>query len=165
MMGTRSGDVDPGVVLDLAARPELGPEGAKALLNEESGLLGVSGVSGDLREVEAAAAAGDREAALARDMFAHRVRRGIGAALGVLGRADAVVFTGGIGENAVAMRERILLRMAGLGLELDGAANRRCVGREGSISTPDSRIAIFVVRAQEERLIARETAKVLAGAA
>jgi len=165
MMGTRSGDVDPGVVLDLAARPDFGPERTKVVLNEESGLLGVSGVSSDLREVEAAAAAGDPQAALARDMFAHRVRRGIGAALGVLGRADGVVFTGGIGENAVAMRERILLRMAGLGLELDGVANRGCAGREGRISTPDSRIAIFVVRAQEEKLIARETAKVLAGSA
>ena len=163
MMGTRSGDVDPGVVLDLAARPELGPERTRTMLNEESGLLGVSGVSSDLREVEAAAAAGDPQATLALDMFAHRVRRGIGAALGALGRADAVVLTGGIGENAVAMRERILLRMAGLGLELDGVANSECVGREGCISAPDSRIAIFVVRAQEERLIARETARVLEG--
>ncbi|MEE2674034.1 MAG: acetate/propionate family kinase [Myxococcota bacterium] len=165
MMGTRSGDVDPAVVLDLAARPEFGPERAKTLLNEESGLLGVSGLSSDLREIEAAAAAGDPQAALARDIFAHRVRRGIGAALGVLGRADAVVLTGGIGENAADMRERVLLGMSGLGLELDRVANRDCVGREGSISTPDSRIAIFVVRAQEERLIARETAKLLAGAA
>ena len=164
MMGTRSGDVDPAVVLDLAARPEFGPERTKTMLNEESGLLGVSGLSSDLREVEAAAAAGDPQATLARDIFAHRVRRGIGAALGVLGRADAVVLTGGIGENAVAMRERILMGMAGLGLELDSVANRECVGREGSISTPDSRIAIFVVHAQEEKLIARETAVVLAGA-
>jgi acetate kinase len=165
MMGTRSGDVDPAVVLNLAARPGFGPERVKTMLNEESGLLGVSGVSSDLREVEAAAASGDPRATLARDIFAHRVRRGIGAALGVLGRADAVVLTGGIGENAVAMRERILLGMAGLGLELDCVSNRECVGREGSISTPGSRIAIFVVRAQEERLIARETAKVLLGAA
>ena len=165
MMGTRSGDVDPAVVLDLAARPDLGLERARTMLNEESGLLGVSGCSSDLREVEAAAAAGDPQATLARDIFAHRVRRGIGAALGVLGRADAVVLTGGIGENAADMRERVLLRMSGLGLELDPVANRECVGREGRISTPDSRIAIFVVRAQEERLIARESAKVLAGAA
>ena len=161
MMGTRAGDVDPSVVLDLAARPELGPGRVKTMLNEESGLLGVSGVSSDMREVEAAATAGDPQAILARDIFAHRVRRGIGSALGVLGRADAVVFTGGIGENAAAMRERILLGMAGLGLELDGVANRECVGREGGISTSASRIAILVVRAQEERLIARETAKVL----
>jgi len=162
MMGTRSGDVDPAIVLDLAGRPDLGVERVKKMLNEESGLLGVSGISSDLREVEAAAAAGDPRAALARDMFAHRVRRGIGAALGVLGGADALVFTGGIGENAADMRERILRRMAGLGLELDSAANRGCIGREGRISTPESRTALLVVPAQEERLIARETAKVLA---
>ena len=162
MMGTRSGDVDPGVVLDLVAQPEFGPARVKTMLNEESGLLGVSGLSSDMREVEAAAAVGNPRAILARDIFAHRVRRGIGSALGVLGRAAAVVFTGGIGENAATMRERILFGMAGIGLELDDVANRRCIGREGSISTSESHIAILVVRAQEERLIARETAKVLA---
>jgi len=161
MMGTRSGDLDPSIVLDLAARPDLGPERVKAMLNERSGLLGVSGVSSDLRAVEAAADSGNAEAALARDMFAHRVQRGIGAALGVLGRVDAVVLTGGIGENAVAMRQRILQPMGGLGLELDLAANRELIGREGRISTPDSRGALLVVVAQEERLIARETARVL----
>lgn len=164
MMGTRSGDVDPGIVLELASRPELGPEGTKALLNERSGLLGVSGISSDLREVEAASDAGDPRAALALDMFAHRVRRGIGAALGVLGRADAVVLMGGIGENAVRMRERILSDMTGIGLELDPAANRACVGQEGKISTTSSPISILVVLTQEERLIARETARLLSAA-
>ena len=161
MMGTRSGDVDPGVVLDLASRPELGPEGTRTMLNERSGLLGVSGVSSDLREVEAASDAGDAHATLALEMFAHRVRRGIGAALGVLGRADAVVLMGGIGENAARMRERILSGMAGIGLVLDTAANPACVGREGVVSAPGSPIAILVVVAQEERLIARETARLL----
>jgi len=161
MMGTRSGDVDPAVVLELAARPELGPERVKTLLNEESGLLGVSGISSDLREVEAAADAGDPQAELARDLFAHRVRRGIGAALGVLETADAVVFTGGIGEHAVNMRERILHRMGGLGLELDVESNRMLAGSEGTLSTRRSRIAIFVVLAREEWLIARETGDLL----
>ncbi len=161
MMGTRSGDLDPSVVLDLAARPELGPAQVKKILNEESGLLGVSGVSSDLREVEGAADAGEPRAALAREMFAHRVRRGIGAALASIGRADAVVFTGGIGENAAAMRGRILGRMRGLGLELDESSNREGLGREGRISARESRPAIFVVVAREEWLIARETAAVL----
>ena len=164
MMGTRSGDLDPSVVLDLAAHPELGPEGTRAMLNEQSGLLGVSGVSSDLREIEAAANTGHPQATLARDMFAHRVRRGIGAALGVLGHASAVAFTGGIGENAVAMRERILSGMDGIGLVLDRDANRASIGREGRISTPDSPIALLVVLAQEERLIARETARGLGDA-
>ena len=157
MMGTRSGDVDPGIVLELLARPGSGPERVARLLNDESGLLGVSGVSGDLREVEAAAAEGVERAKIALDLFAHRVRRGIGAALGVLGRADAVVLTGGIGEHAVAMRERILGGLSGLGMEFDAQANERCHGREGRISVPDSPIALWVIPAQEEWLIARET--------
>lgn len=161
MMGTRSGDLDPGIVLDLVSRADLGPDGVKRILNAESGLLGVSGISSDLREVEAAAEAGDPRAVLARDLFAHRVRRGLGAALGVLGRADAIVLTGGIGEHGVAMRKRVLSGMGGLGIELDEEANSACVGREGCISSPRSRIAVFVVPAREEWLIARETAVVL----
>ncbi len=162
MMGTRSGDIDPAIVLDLAARPELGPERAKKMLNEESGLLGVSGISSDLRKVESAAEAGNPHALLALDLFAHQVRRGIGAALAVAGGGDALVFTGGIGEHAVAMREKILQGLGGLGLELDAKANRAIVGREGRISGSNSRIAIFVIPAREEWLIARESAAVLA---
>jgi len=162
VMGTRSGDVDPAVVLGLAVRPEFGPERVASLLNDESGLLGLSGISSDLRRVEAAAEAGNERARLALGVFAQGVRRGIGSALGVLGRADAIVFTGGIGENAAAMRERILGDHAGLGIELDSDANAACVGREGRVSRPGSRIALLVVCAQEEWLIARETMKVLA---
>ncbi|MCP5065916.1 MAG: acetate kinase [bacterium] len=161
MMGTRSGDVDPAVVLELAARPELGAERVVAMLNEESGLLGVSGVSSDLRKVEAEAASGHERARLAIDLFAHRVRRGIGGALAVLGSADAVVFTGGIGECGAAMRERIAGRLGGLGMELDTVANSKCIGGEGRISTPGSPVALFVIPACEEWQIARETAATL----
>lgn len=161
MMGTRSGDIDPAVVLELADRPELGTERVRTILNEESGLLGVSGVSSDLREIEAAVAEGDERARLAVDLFAHRVRRGIGTALAVLGRADAVVFTGGIGEHAVLMRERILRRLEGLGMHLDDDANRACHSGEGRISAPDSRVALLVIPAREEWQIARETAAAL----
>ena len=138
MMGTRSGD--PAVVLQLARR--FGVERAEAILQEESGLLGVSGVSSDLREVEDAAEAGNERAALALALFAHRVRRGIGAALAVLGGAQALVFTGGIGVHGEAMRERILDGLEGLGI--------------------GSRTRVLVVPAREEWLIARETAAVLA---
>jgi acetate kinase len=161
MMGTRSGDLDPAIVLDLAARPALGAERVKRILNEESGLLGVSGVSSDLRQVESAAAEGNERARLALDMFAHRVRRGIGSALAVLGGSQAVVFTGGIGEHGAIMRERILGRLRGIGLDLDREANREFVGREGTISTSNSPVALFVVPAREEWLIARETAAAL----
>jgi acetate kinase len=161
MMGTRSGDVDPAIVLELAARPGLGPDGVAAMLNRDSGLLGVSGVSSDLRQVERAAAEGNERAGIALDLFAHRVRRGIGSALGVLGHADAVVLTGGIGEYAVAMRERILGGLSGLGMQLDAEANGECFGREGRISTSDSPVSLFVIPAREEWLIARETAETL----
>lgn len=157
MMGTRSGDVDPAVVLELAARPEFGPEGVATMLNRDSGLLGVSGVSSDLRQVEIAATGGSERAQLALDLFAHRVRRGIGSALGVLGGADAVIFTGGIGEHGAVMRERIAGGLSGLGMKLDPEANGACLGREGCISTSDSPVALFVIPAQEEWLIARET--------
>ena len=159
MMGTRSGDLDPAIALRLA--DELGPERAATLLSEESGLLGVSGVSSDLRRVEAAADAGNERARTAIEMFAHRVRRGIGAALAVLGGADAVTFTGGIGGGATTMRERILTGLGALGMQLDVDANRDCTGREGRISTQASPIALLVIPAREEWLIARETASTL----
>ncbi len=162
MMGTRSGDLDPAIVLDLAERPGFSIQRVRTILNEESGLLGVSGVSSDLRQVEDAAAAGNERAKLALDLFAHRTRRGIGAALFVLGGAQAIDFTVGIGEHASDMRERILENLDGLGLELDHAANQEIVGRQGRISTADSPIAIFVIPAREEWLIARETAAALA---
>jgi acetate kinase len=161
MMGTRSGDLDPAIVLELAARSELGIEKVESLLNNESGLLGISGVSGDLRAVESAADAGAPRARLALDVFAHRVRRGIGSALGVLGGADAIVLTGGIGEHAVAMRERVVGSMSGLGVHFDAEANLRCVGQEGRISSDRSPIAVLVIPSREEWLIARETAGVM----
>jgi acetate kinase len=163
MMGTRSGDLDPAIVLELAARNDLGIEGVANLLNNESGLLGVSGLSSDLRTVEAAAAEGSARAQLALDVFAHRVRRGIGAALGVLGGANAIVFTGGIGEHAVAMRERVVGALTGLGVSFDPEANRRCRGREGWFSSADSSIALLVIPTKEEWLIARETDAVVSG--
>ena len=161
MMGTRSGDVDPGVLLQLASRDDIGHARLKTMLNEESGLLGVSGISSDLRHVEKAAEAGDARAQLAVDLFAQRVRRGIGAALATLGHADAVIFTGGIGEHGATMRERITERLGGIGMQLNAEANRACVGREGRISEAHSPIALLVLPAREEWLIARETAATL----
>ena len=161
MMGTRSGDLDPAIVLELASRNDLGVEGVATMLNNESGLLGVSGVSNDLREVELAAAEGVVRAQLAIDLFVHRVRRGIGAALGVLGEADAIVLTGGIGENSTAIRSRVLCSLSGLGVILDPSANRDCVGREGRISTSDSKIAVLVIPSREEWLIAAEAESIV----
>jgi len=161
MMGTRSGDLDPAIVLELASRSELGIDRVASMLNSESGLLGISGVSNDLREVELAADEGVPRARLAIDLFAHRVRRGIGSALGVLGEANAIVLTGGIGENSPSMRARVIGSLAGLGVDFDPASNQECIGREGLISTRNSRIAILVIPSREEWLIARETEAVV----
>lgn len=158
-MGTRSGDVDPAVVLLLARR--LGIDETERLLNRDSGLLGLSGLSNDLRELQQAADAGYARAELALEVFAYRIRKYIGAYLAVLGRADGIVFTGGIGENSADMRRRILEGLDGLGICLDAARNADCTGRESRISTDVSRIAILVIPTDEERLIARQTHRVV----
>jgi acetate kinase len=158
MMGTRSGDVDPSLAGYLARREGVDIEEAEAWLNTRSGLLGVSGRSSDMRELLEAEAAGDKRAALAVDMFCHRVRKYIGAYLAALGGADAVVFGGGIGENAPLIRVRICAGMGWCGLTLDEARNARTVGSEGRISTDDSRVRAYVIPVDEAAIIARDTA-------
>ncbi len=160
-MGTRSGDIDAGVVFHLAQHIGMPIADIEKLLNEESGLLGLSGLSKDLREVERAAASGERRAQLAVDVFIYRIRKCIGAYMAVLGRIDAVVFTGGIGENSSSIRRGILQGMDGLGLQLDSARNRAHKGREGEISSVDSPIKLLVVQTHEELVIARETRELL----
>jgi acetate kinase len=133
----------------------------RTALEKKSGLLGLSGVSNDLRDVEDAACKGNTRAALAVEVVAHRARKFIGAYLAELGECDAVVFTGGIGENAISMRARILAGLAPLGICVDpGLNNRR--GREPyCISASGSRIAVWVIPTDEERMIARDTARLL----
>ena len=164
-MGTRSGDVDPAAVFHLARRRELSLEQIETMLNHESGLLGLSGCSQDLREVEQAALEGDKRCLRALEVFTYGVRKYIGAFLAVLGRIDAVVFTGGIGENSAAARGWILQDMKHLGLELDSARNRAHVGREGEISSFGAKTRILVVPTNEELVIVRETRDVLVGSA
>lgn len=156
MMGTRSGSLDPGLVLHLLRQPDATPASVEALLATRSGLLGVSGLSADLRVLEASDAA---EAAEAMDLFALIAARAIAALAVDLGGLDHLVFTGGIGENSAAMRARIVGRLAHLGLALDEAANRK--GRE-SIAAPGSAVGVWVVKADEEGVIARGTAALLA---
>ncbi len=164
-MGTRSGDVDPAAVFHLARRRGLSLEQIETMLNHESGLLGLSGRSQDLREVEQAALEGDKRCLRALEVFTYGVRKYIGAFLAVLGRIDAVVFTGGIGENSAAARRWILQDMKHLGLELDSARNRAHVGREGEISSFGAKTRILVVPTNEELVIVRETRDVLVGSA
>lgn len=157
VMGTRSGDVDPGVLLHLL-RAGKSDDDLDALLNRDSGLKGLCG-SNDLRVVHDAADAGDADAAAALDIYAHGVRHYIGAYLAELGGADAVVFTAGVGENDARMREHICQGLEDLGIELDSAANKQTRGpREPvDISTPGSRVRVLVVPTNEELEIAAQT--------
>ncbi|HID09699.1 MAG TPA: acetate kinase [Candidatus Latescibacteria bacterium] len=161
VMGTRSGDVDPAIVPFLAREEGLSVEEVERVLNKKSGLLGLSGVSNDMREVERAAREGEERAEIALEVFAYRVKKYIGAYTAVLGGVDAIVFTGGIGENAYRMRERICEGLEGLGITLDPECNRRTVGRrEGEIGRDDAPVRILVVPTDEELLIARDTLEV-----
>jgi acetate kinase len=163
VMGTRSGDLDPAIVLHVMAREELGPQEVNALLNKHSGLLGISGVSNDMRALLEAEASGNERAKLALDVFCYRLRKYIAAYAGVLGGVDGVAFAGGIGENAVAIRERTLQGLEALGLSVDAARNAERLGSEGEISPPGARSRVFVVPTNEELLIARDTARIVAG--
>ena len=160
-MGTRSGDIDPAIIFHLAERRGLSLREVNQILQRKSGLLGVGGISNDLRENLQAAAAGDHRAELAMEIYAYRVRKYIGAYLAALGGADAVVFTGGVGENGVDMRRRVLQGLDRLGLVLDLERNQSCVGQEGEISAPGSPIKALVIPTNEELLIARDTRDIM----
>jgi len=160
VMGTRSGDIDPAITFFLAAKGMDYPE-IDETLNKKSGLLGVSGVSSDMREVESAARDGSHRATLALAIFAYRVRKYIGAYLASLGQLDAVVFTGGIGENSVAIRRMATEGLDALGIELDETKNADPGDGNVDISTEDSRVRILVVPTNEELMIARDTVQVV----
>ncbi len=153
MMGTRSGSIDPGILLYLLREKGMGADELDRVLNKESGLKGISGSSGDLREIEAAISRGDERAQLAFDMDVHRLRSGIGAMLASLGSLDALVFTAGIGQHSSAIRAAACQTFAFLGLELDAAKNEAPVDED--IAARDSLVRILVVQAQEDWAIAK----------
>lgn len=157
VMGTRSGDIDPSVVMYLQRRLGKSVNDVDRLLNRESGLLGLSGVSNDLREVEQACKEGNERACDTLDVFAYRVKKYIGAYVAVLGTLDGIVLTGGIGEHGWKMRERILTGLEPLGITLDPVKNRGQVGVEGAVSADASDVTILVIPTDEERLIAEDT--------
>ena len=161
MMGTRSGDVDPSLAGFLARREGVDVEEVEGWLNTRSGLLGVSGRSRDMRELLEAECQGDARAALAVEMFCYRVRKDIGAYLAVLGGADAVVFGGGIGENAPAVRSRICSGMEWCGLILEQGRNAATIGTEGRISVDNAMVHAYVIPVEEEIIIARDTVRCL----
>lgn len=161
MMGTRTGDLDPTVPGFLAHREGVRIDEVEAWLNTRSGLLGVSGRSRDMRDLLQAERQGDARAGLALEMFCYRVRKYIGAYLAVLGGADAVVFGGGIGENAAEIRSRICAGMEWCGLRLDEDRNTKAVGSEMRISADDAKVHAYVIQVDESVMIARETARCL----
>jgi len=160
VMGTRSGDIDPAIIFHMA-REGMELADVRTGLEKKSGLLGLSGVSRDMRDVEKAAEEGNERAALALGVFAHRVRKYVGAFLVELGTCDALVFTGGIGENAVDMRARILDGLGPLGIELDARKNDHRSGEPFCITTDSSRTATWVIPTNEELMIARDTTRLI----
>jgi acetate kinase len=165
VMGTRAGDIDAALVDYIASKEGLSLPQVEALLNNQSGLLGISGLTNDMRDLLAEAHEhGDRRARLAIDLFCYRVRKYIGSYLAVLGGADAVVFAGGIGENAAEVRAQICEGMAWAGLAVDPVANAALVGgASGCFSTPGSSLQAWVVPTDEELLIARDTYRAVHG--
>ena len=164
VMGTRSGDLDPAIVTFLAAREGISADEVTEWLNERAGLLGVSGLSRDVRDLVRHAAT-DARARLALDVFCYRARKYLGAYLAVLGGAQAVVFTGGIGEHQPEVRAQICADMAWCGLVVDPGVNATAIGVEARISAPDARLAAFVIPTDEETIIARDTVRCLEGTA
>jgi acetate kinase len=164
VMGTRSGDLDPAIVGVIARKEGLSASEVDTLLNTQSGLLGISGLTNDMRELQAEMNEhDDRRVGLAIEIFCYRARKYIGAYLAAMGGADAIIFTGGIGENSPDVRSRICSELEWAGLHLDAAKNGEMVGREGKISTDDSRLLAYAIPTDEELLIARDTVRVILG--
>lgn len=161
VMGTRSGDIDPAIVDFVAAKEGLSSRDVETLLNKQSGLLGISGLTNDMRELLAEAQENDdRRARLAIEIFCYRARKYIGAFLAAVGGADAIVFTGGIGENSAEVRTKICDGLEWIGVELDAERNSAHYGgQEGLITKDSSSLAVYVIPTDEELLIARDTVR------
>lgn len=161
MMGTRCGDIDAGAVTFIADKEGLTTSGVSNLLNKKSGLLGVSGISSDMREIQAAVDAGEKGAILAENMYFYRIRKYIGAYAAAMGGVDVILFTGGVGENQANCREAACKGLEFMGVELDTQKNDAVRGEEGIISTDNSKVKIVVIPTDEEWMIASDTMNVL----
>jgi acetate kinase len=163
VMGTRSGDLDPAIVLFLYREARLSLDEVDTLLNRESGMKGLTG-DNDLRQIERRAAGGDRQAQEALDVYCYRIRKYVGAYAAALGRLDALVFTAGVGENSVAVRAEVCRGLERFGVRIDDARNRLGSGRARTVSTDDSEVAVLVVPTDEELEIAEQTLATVGGA-
>lgn len=161
LMGTRSGDVDAGILSFIMEKENIGSQAISTLVNKHSGLLGISGISSDMREIQNGLKAGNERAKLAFEMFVHRIKKYIGAYIAVLGGADLLIFTGGIGENSVITREHVCKDMEFLGIKLDVEKSNTIYGEEAIISTPDSKVTVMVVPTDEEFMIASDTMEIV----
>ena len=160
MMGTRSGDIDGGAISFLQKKLGLDADGISDLLNKKSGVQGITGISSDMREVEAAEKAGNERAILAMEMYNYRIKKYIGAYAAAMGGCDIIVFTAGVGENQAGMRAGVCEGMEWMGVKLDEAANA-VRGEETIISTPDSKVTVVVIPTDEELMIASDTMNLL----
>ena len=163
MMGTRVGDVDPGVITFLMEKHNLNAKEVQTLINKESGVLGVSGISNDMREIEAADNAGDPRAHLALEIYEQRIIKYVGAYAAEMGGLDVIVFTGGVGENQPGVRKNVCAPLGFMGVELNEELNAKTRGTETLISTPASKVAVVVIPTDEELMIARDTREIVEG--
>ncbi len=161
LMGTRTGDLDPAIILHIMGREELSLHEANTLMNKHSGLAGISGVSSDMREVTEAAEEGHTNARLALDVYGYKVQKYIGAYAAAMGGLDALVFTAGIGENAPDIRKLCLTDLQFLGIEVDDSKNKAVKGKETDISADGARVKTLVIPTNEELVIARDTKRIV----
>lgn len=161
MMGTRSGDIDGGAITFLEKKLGLDADGMSNLLNKKSGVLGISGISSDMREIDTAVEQGNERAKIALDMYNYRIKKYVGAYAAAMGGCDIIVFTAGVGENQYSMREQVCANMEYMGVKLDVEKNKTVRGEEAIISTPDSKVTVCVIPTDEELMIATDTMNLL----
>lgn len=161
MMGTRSGDIDGGAIAFLEKKLGLDADGMSNLLNKKSGVLGISGISSDMREIDTAVEQGNERAKIALDMYNYRIKKYVGAYAAAMGGCDIIVFTAGVGENQYSMREQVCANMEYMGVKLDVEKNKTVRGEEAIISTPDSKVTVCVIPTDEELMIATDTMNLL----
>lgn len=162
MMGTRSGTLDPSVVTFIAEKENMSPEDMSNMLNKKSGLLGISGISSDDRDICKAVEEGNERAKLAHDMLEYEITKFIGGYTAALGGCDAIVFTAGLGENQSSHRQVVCDNLSYMGVKIDPKLNEIMIrGKEGKISTPDSKVDVFVIPTNEELVIARDTQEIV----
>jgi acetate kinase len=164
LMGSRCGDLDPAVIFYVMHKEDLTEQQASTMLNKHSGIYGISGISNDMREILAEEAKGNERARLAADMFCYRLKKYVAAYAGVMGGADAVIFTGGIGENAAPIRERTVRGLEFAGIRIDPERNAATVGgKEGEISPDGAPVKVLVIPTNEELIIARDALRLIEG--